>query len=389
MEKREYNFLRRRGLLTEQGDEQLDIDFSDVVDNYGNLRIDALCRNKGGVYCMLTKLIDDVPHRSEEIVKSVSTIYSFLRPKIYDNRVKFHSLINAVLTDSSMPANTLKLIADYIMDDQSYDSHYKVSVLNKLRREDTDMSQKEIERFIAQASHSKYTQYENSFKGQHFKVVRTKLQLNYRNTLDVTMVELIKSIIKRQRGGDGRTMDEAIKTLMRAIKKEYKPERMLKADLECISTIYDEEGFKVIPEGSFVEVKKLDYLGDSYLSEFFAIYKRTDTPKGTKTAQFELIYNKLIDRLYMEMSKSVFGEKLLIDIKSNFAGIIYDENIFVPKKDIELYWSNKGRASCKQKRLSIRYRVKSVVNLYSYDKGKDVMTLERNKRVKPSEKIFC
>ena len=164
---------------------------------------------------------------------------------------------------------------------------------------------------------------------------------------------------------------------------------MVKGDLECIKPVYNKNGGKIIDSGEIVEVKKLDHGGDSYLSEFFAIYKNSNIPKDALKPKFIKTYNDLIDGLY-ELFKTS-GNNILEDIKNNFAGIIYSQSTLITSDDIELYWSNKGRSSCsKDHRLSIRYRInKSVVNGYIYENNVDVL-LDKKINIKlDRDKINC
>ncbi len=71
------------------------------------------------------------------------------------------------------------------------------------------------------------------------------------------------------------------------------------------------------------------------------------------------------------------GASILSDIFVNFAGIMYAENIFVKREDIELYWSNKGQRGCDEHRLTVRYRPnKAVFTGYKYDTTKHSKVME-------------
>ena len=162
---------------------------------------------------------------------------------------------------------------------------------------------------------------------------------------------------------------------------------MIKADLKCIKSVYDKDGNVIIKKGELIEVKKIDYAADSYLSEFMSMYKSSQLPDYAHEPEYIKTYNQIIDGLYQKFKSR--GD-ILDDVKSNFAGIIYDDKIFVDKEGVELYWSNKGRSSClKDHRLSIRYRIKSS-NLIGYVyEGGDVLTEKPIKINLSTDKILC
>ena len=84
------------------------------------------------------------------------------------------------------------------------------------------------------------------------------------------------------------------------------------------------------------------------------------------------------------------GSDILLDIKNNFAGIIYDGNYFIKDEDITFYWSNKGRSKCSQHRLSIRYKInKDDLTGFIFDKNKDFLEPTKlNINIK-EDFIFC
>jgi hypothetical protein len=60
-------------------------------------------------------------------------------------------------------------------------------------------------------------------------------------------------------------------------------------------------------------------------------------------------------------------------------GIFFDKNIVVPIEYINIYWSDKGQKQCKEKRLSIRFKIvdKNVVS-YIYDKNSTELKINTN-----------
>jgi hypothetical protein len=332
-------------------------------------------------YCALLQLSHNLPKNIvNQYHKDLDTIYNFLRRDLsLDNRRKFHSLIKTLLNYEN-PANSIRLITQYI--EKTEDNDEIGRALDKFRV--SNVNESDIEEFLKQIKYMGYTEYENSFLGDHFSKNRTRLILKYKsNEENRGIYRIVKDVM-----GGVLNISEAVSILHNGILENYTPKEMVKGDLICNTDIYDEDGNVVIGSGDIVEVKKLDYHGDSYLSEFFAIYKYSKLSKDVSHPNFIKTYNKLIDGLFTVLSSS--SSNVLDDIKKNFAGIIYDDKTFVSSDDIELYWSNKGRSSCsKDHRLSIRYRInKPSIFGYVYT-GSDFVTKKPLKISLDKEKIFC
>ena len=333
-------------------------------------------------YCALLQLSNTISSgKQNELHKNIDIIYNFLRRDLsLDNRRKFHALIKVIFGYDN-PDNTMKLIADYINGTYSADEIRKG--LDLFRKE--DVAESDIEEFLKKAKFTTYKEYENSFVGDHFETKEYKLYLKYRGEEENrTIYNIVKDIMN-----GSTTLTESVSKLHGLILDNYDSVDMIKGDLLCKKELLDSRGEIIIGFDDVVEVKKLDHAGDSYLSEFFSIYKDSKLPKDAYEPQFLKTYNTLIDSLYGVFSST--GNGVLKDIIDNFAGIIYDENTFIKSDDIQLYWSNKGRGSCsKDHRLSIRYRMKNQkVTGYVYEKNKDIL---REKEVKvqiDSDLITC
>jgi hypothetical protein len=106
------------------------------------------------------------------------------------------------------------------------------------------------------------------------------------------------------------------------------------------------------------------------------------------------MYNEIIDRLFMLIRVSSWGNRVLEAISRNFSGIIYkdgDLDRFIPSTDIEIYWSNAGQPKCEtQRRLSIRYRVKEGKrSSYVFNHQSDVMEHSEVTVGSHGPKILC
>ena len=371
-----------------------DPEFYDV--NTKTLKLGNLCArdinsnkpptvNLGGklytTYCALTQLSNTIdPSIVSKLHHNIDKIYNFLRRDLkYDNKVKFHSLMKTIL-EYDDPANTMNIIVNFIESTDSVDEI--ANALDKFRKSN-EVSESEIEQFLRQVKSAGHQEYEKSFYGEHFKKYSTKVVLKYRTE------EENKSILQRVEDViDGKhTVKKAVGILYQNIISNYSSEEMIKSDLECIKNVYNEKGDVVIEAGNYLEVKKIDYAADSYLSEFMAMYKSSKLPDYAHETKFVNTYNQIIDGLFELFEKR---KDILADIQRSFAGIIYDDRIFIKNDDIELYWSNKGRSNClKDHRLSIRYRIKNPSLIGYVYEGGDVLTPKPIKIILPSEKIFC
>lgn len=329
-------------------------------------------------YCSLLKLSEVLNQSlSERLIKDVKVIHEFFLKHtdrlVIRNEKKLNNLVNVVMSYDN-PANTFNIIADFISKDDLNNDEiiYSLDKFKSKRWSDINT----IDDFLRKIKSQAHSEYEKSFYDENFEEYRTGLTLNFKSEDDVTnFINRIWNVLSGKQ-----TLDGVVNSLLKNIINNSKDMSMIKADLKVKKTLYnDREGDKkmvVVEPGSYVEVKKLDYGADSYLSEFMSIYKtnKLNLPAFVFKSEFIKIYNTIIDRLYMELSGGNNTDPYGILNNINFSGIIYDDNLFIPKDDIQLYWSNKGRGGCeKDHRLSIRYRVKyRRVMAYHYN-GTDVM----------------
>lgn len=335
---------------------------------------------KGSVYCQLYQLTQNLDRTlSDRMDRDLSDIYDFLRKDLkVDNRRKFHSLMWTILEHDN-PANSINLVADYVRNTENVDE--VVKTLNSFRKK--YVGEEGLSEFLKKAKFSEYTRYENSFVGDHFDRHPTFLRLKYKSKNDDKhIIDMIADVLH---GRD--KVSNVVANLYQLIRDNYSPQEMVKGDLICVKPLYDNLGNVIVNPGESVEVKKLDYHADSYLSEFFSIYKRKDLPEMIYTDEFLSAYNKVIDGLFTAFQAN--GNDILQDIKNDFAGIMYDENYLIKDEDITFYWSNKGRSKCTQHRLSIRYRInKPMVTGYIFDKNNDFL-VPTDLKVRTDEETFC
>ena len=352
------------------------------------LKLDNLCERdislgkEDSIYCGLWQLTQNLPtSMGVRLGRDLDSVYNFLRSNLQlDNRIKFHGLIAKILEHTN-PANSINIVSEYLKNTEDIDEIRRSLDLFRL----SDVDENELDEFLKKVKFSSYTKYEKSFEGDHFKREPKFVRLKYKTEEDDKKIQdRILDILMGRRKIYG-----VINELYQNITRNYTSEEMLKGDLTCIKSLYNDKGKLIIDVGDIVEVKKLDYQGDSYLSEFFAIYKNK-LPTVAFRKEYQLIYNRIIDQLYMLFSEK--GDNILNDIKNNFAGVIYDNNLFIKSEDITLYWSNRGRNVCsKDHRLTIRYKINKdgFVDGYRYNKNEDVLTQEKLDLTINEDFIIC
>ncbi len=133
----------------------------------------------------------------------------------------------------------------------------------------------------------------------------------------------------------------------------------------------------------------MDPFVDSYLSEFLSIFKETEKIKFK--GEYIGIYNDLIQRLYEWLISSEEANAYIDKVKSQITGIIYENDVIVPIKYIDLYWSNKGQRGCDEKRLSIRFKIKDDVGdeIQTYRFIDSTELAPVIKKIIKTEKIVC
>ena len=266
----------------------------------------------------------------------------------------FPILVKLALKDKEKTVPYLKLIGEFI-DRKQFDKTETKRIINKQRNR-TDISVKDVEQLAKDARRLEHQKYEEKFHGDYFKKKSTFLRLNYSCNDDVK--ESLFNILTRV-GSKERTIDEVFEQVKRCILQTFdKGIYYVKADLESTSNFVC-SGETIFNAGSNFEVKKMDPFVDSYLSEFLSIFKETE--KIQFKGEYIGIYNELIQRLYEWLISSEEANVYIDKVKSQITAIIYENDVIVPIKYIDLYWSNKGQRGCDEKRLSIRFKIKNDV----------------------------
>lgn len=311
--------------------------------------LNKLCKNSNSTESSFCRLLNERKQYDDnlksELNKYIKILYNFFHIK---NAGIFPLIIEIALERKSDTVNFLKTISEFIID-KNFDDTVTKKQLKDLVNKPNEIDFDKLYDLLRDIRHKEFTKYENSFDGENFKIKRSSLKLN-NDCLD--FLEGLKNVSKGIL-----SKNEFINNVKDCISKSLSLPPV-KSDVETITPlIYRDSKGKIneFPVGTKFEIKKMDSNIDSYLSEFFSIFKRSEL----KDIKGELLglYNEIIQEIFLWLISNPEANRYLESIKQNIGGIIYENNQIVPIKYIKFYWSNVGQRGCKELRLSIRFRI--------------------------------
>jgi hypothetical protein len=339
--------------------------------SYLTLLCKKTSRMQNSPACRLLELKNSLSsdNLKNDLEKSVGVLYNFFKRRTVGI---FPKILELSLEYPDRTINFLKLIADFISNPQFDNDETKKRLL---RLKNINTTPDDVEELLTKVREKEYSQYEKEFEGDYFKLTRTKLSLNYKcgDEIDQSFLEKVENF----KGTGGRDFKNLLNKIKSCILESLNNPRVIKSDVKSSKPLYvieEDQKVEVFPAGSNFEIKKMDAEIDSYLSEFFSIFKNKDL-SHLKPTHLSL-YNTVIYGIYMWIERA--GKKYLNNLKSNLAGIIFENYLIVPTKYIEFYWSNLGQRGCKELRLSIRFRIKPEYNgqkieTYIFNRESDVL----------------
>jgi hypothetical protein len=346
--------------------------------------IDKLCKNQkeNKPFCQLKELQQKLDNDTRvDLEVSIEVLNDYFR---YKNVGMFPEIVKLALQDEGRTVTYLKLISDFIEDD-SFDNSKTKKILNKQRN--TKEIPKDIEELLKQARAAEHQKYEEKFVGDYFDKKATFLRLNY-NCGDDAKDTLFTILTKVK--SEEHTLDLVFEKITNCIQKSLtQGTYYLKADLVSKQDL-KYSGETIFPSGTHFEVKKMDPFIDSYLSEFFSIFKQTELMSYKE--EYVSLYNELIDRIFDWLLNNPDANEYLEKVKSQMGGIIYEYDIIVPMEYIDIYWSNKGQRGCDEKRLSIRFKIKDGVDkikTYKFKNNDELEPVIKSVPVNQKEKVIC
>lgn len=212
---------------------------------------------------------------------------------------------------------------------------------------------------------SNFSEYENSFidKGFHKPIGKTKegivhnLQDGYLNKIIMEITDNLSETKEIRYHHIDRISQYIVNNIE-----------------EHISTIDDINKYDIVSDinyndiinvGDKIEIKKNDIhkVTDSFYSEpLTSPVKRSNSPI-LNNEEYLKTYNDLIYNVYKYLKDYDVGNKILSLYRRNVNGIFFEDYIYIPLNNIELYISNRGR-STSHNRLTIRYKIISTDNIY-------------------------
>jgi len=321
-----------------------------------------------------------------DLNKSIEVLYKFFNRK---NSGLLPKILELSLIDRNKTINDLKVVADFINDEEFNDDVTKKQLL-KIRN--MSIVPDYLEDILKNVREKEYSKYEKEFEGDYFDLSRTALSLQYKCGEDLDNNFLEK--IQRFKSVSTDDFKKLLLKIKNCVKSSLSDKVVIKSDIVSKTPLYVmDNGVKteVFPSGSNFEVKKMDVNIDSYLSEFFSIFKQTKN-KEYKGPYLE-IYNSVIRGLYEWIEGE--GQEYLDSIKNNMEGIVYENYTIVPINYIDFYWSNVGQRGCNELRLSIRFRIKAEyqnkkIEAYVFTKTSDILEKKELLVSKQEvEKIVC
>ena len=352
-------------------------------------RIHSLCEQSkkrkvdNSPFCRLEDLRSNI--KSEHLISRLDEAIEILDAFfIRKNNGSFPSLINKALEDEGRTVYFINSVAEFIQDPEFNNDQTKRKLIKVRKSSDLPV---DYDSLLTQVRYKEHQKFEKDLEGTEFKKHTTSLSLSYKcgeteNTS--TFLDLLKKVTNKEI-----TLSWLLFQMKGCIARSMNNGNgFIKSDVKSISDLYHESKL-IFPKDSIFEAKKMDPLIDSYLSEFFAIFKNK--------AAIE-VKGQYID-LYREVIKNVFnwisvkGVDYLNKVRDNMAAVIFQGNIVVPIEYVELYWSNKGQRGCDEPRLSIRFRINpqyTSITAYKYTNGNsELEKVEMKVERQDTEKIIC
>lgn len=334
------------------------------------------------IYCKLSEVRNGLGDENlkNEFDVYFSKIFNFFNRR---NTLNFRKVIRLMLMHSNETFNILKTLGEFI-DENLYtdtpsenesDEYKKIKkeVKNKLIKvsEKEDIKINELDTLLRAISELKHSKYEKSLVGPYMEKFSTMIRLDF--SCDEIDEKSFKDIVKNVKKGS-KQLDIVVNTLFKCIIDNMSTAKPIKADLRATSDYFYNKNV-IFPQGSNFEVKMMDTETDSSLSEFFSIFKQSETIKELKETHLD-VYNEIINKLYKKLKTSPIAQQFLKYIKDNLAAVIFSNNVIVPMEYITIYWSDKGQRTCTERRLSVRFKIndKNVIS-YIYNKDSNELIL--------------
>jgi hypothetical protein len=300
------------------------------------------------------RVINKIPtHLISSIDNNIRTIREFI-----DNHKVFTSLLKNIMDNNEDIVPIIERISYMVDNDTIKDRSTIIGKKEKLK----GLSISNVDEILKVSS---YSEYENSFLTRGFSKPKDKTKEGIIHNLQSGyLIDIIREIT------DNLSETEEI--------RHYHIDRISQYIVnnieEHISTIEDINKYDIISNtnyngviniGDKIEIKKNDVhrVTDSYYSEPLTSPVKRSKSTIVSNEEYLKTYNDLIYTVYSYLKEYNVGDKIISLYRRNVKGIFFEDYIYIPLNNIELYLSNRGR-STSHHRLTIRYKIRSIDNIY-------------------------
>ena len=304
--------------------------------------------------------------------------------------------------DINLAKEELELIIKIFEDERFTSKHGE-----KLLRYITGRGQVDLDKFYDQTKKA-YLEYEESFVtgnvspftlyrtsprlsvrldgGVKFQKINIRPDVFNRLTSDVARVSyLIDEISKYDRPENPYDLiTYVIRSLKFRIDFQF-DDTNVKSDLvtnQPLLVVTNKGKKSLVDQGKYVEIKSKSYKTPDFLSEFFK-YDATDANYNKLVGEMSKVSSEnaadllkhftsvLVNKLKSTLNQTNGGD-IINHLTNNMGGIIFADEVFVPKKFLEFYWNDIGFA--RKPRLSIFYNLKNGYKAYKINRVNNEFT---------------
>ncbi len=299
-------------------------------------------------------LLNNIP---TDNYNSLNTQIKTIREYI-DNHKVFTSLLKNIIDNNKDVVPIIERISYMVKNDIIKDRSKIIGSKEKLK----GLSINNVNEILKV---SNFSEYENSFidKGFHKPIGKTKegiihnLPINYLNKIIMEITDNLSETNEIRYYHIDRISQYIVNNIEEHISTVD--------DINKYDIISDINYNDIINVGDKIEIKKNDIhkVTDSYYSEpLTSPVKRSNSPI-LNNDEYLKTYNDLIYNVYTYLKEYNVGNKIISLYRRNVKGIFFEDYVYIPLNNIELYLSNRGR-STSHNRLTIRYKIISTDNIY-------------------------
>ena len=299
-------------------------------------------------------LLNNIP---TDNYNSLNTQIKTIREYI-DNHKVFTSLLKNIIDNNKDVVPIIERISYMVKNDIIKDRSKIIGSKEKLK----GLSINNVNEILKV---SNFSEYENSFidKGFHKPIGKTKegiihnLPINYLNKIIMEITDNLSETDEIRYHHIDRISQYIVNNIEEHISTVD--------DINKYDIISDTNYNDIINIGDKIEIKKNDInkVTDSYYSEpLTSPVKRSNSPI-LNNDEYLKTYNDLIYNVYTYLKEYNVGDKIISLYRRNVKGIFFEDYVYIPLNNIELYLSNRGRSKS-HNRLTIRYKIISTDNIY-------------------------